>query len=31
VAELPEEKQNKWIKAYMKVKKALKQEEMRPD
>ena len=31
LAELPEEKQGKWIKAYIKVKKALKQEEIRPD
>lgn len=31
LAELPEEKQGKWLKAYIKVKKALKQEEIRPD
>jgi len=31
LAELPEEKQGKWIKAYIKIKKALKQEEIRPD
>ena len=28
IAELPEEKQDNWIKAYLKIKKALKQEEM---
>lgn len=30
VAELPEEKQDKWIKAYLKVRKALEQEKMQP-
>ena len=30
VADLPEEKQDKWIKAYLKIRKALKQEEMQP-
>lgn len=31
VAELPEEKQDKWIKAYIRVRNALKQEGIQPD
>ncbi len=31
IAELPEEKQDKWIKAYIRVRKALEQEGMKPD
>ncbi len=29
VAELPEEKQDRWVRAYVKIRKALKQEELR--